>query len=137
MLGLSTAGIAACSGDDEDSGSTTTVSDPGPNSTVNDPGPNDTASGPDTISGVVTLTTADACITLATTPPSSLRLDGYTVGEDPADATGRLALIADDERGVLAHSGDQLVVSGNANGETDACGAVFVVESLNSVIPTT
>ena len=134
MLGLVT-GTTACSCDDDDSSkSTTSVSDPGPNSTSNDPGPNDTTSGPTTMAGVIAFTTPDGCITLTATEPWSLHFDGYSLGTDPDDAT-RIALIADDERGALAHNGDQLVITGRENGETDACGKVFVVESLNSVIP--
>ena len=133
VLGLA-AGTTACSGDDDSSDSTTTVSDPGPNSTSSDPGPNDTTSGPTTMAGVITFTSADGCITMTTTEPWSLHFDGYSLEPDPDDAT-RIALIADDERGVLAHNGDQLIVTGRENGETDACGKVFVVESLNSVIP--
>ncbi|HEX5097432.1 MAG TPA: hypothetical protein VFX21_15495, partial [Acidimicrobiia bacterium] len=133
ILGLGAAAVTACSGDDDDSGSTTTVSDPGPNSTISDPGPNDTSSGPSTIVGIVAFTTSDGCITLTATQPFSLRFDGFTLQNDE-DAN--LALVADDDGRVLSHNGDQMFVTGRENGETDACGTVFVVESLNSVVPT-
>ena len=116
--------VGGCSGDDVDA-------DPGPQPTTDDPGPNDTSAGPTTVQGVLTI--GDDCLTVALPEgPVALEMEGYSVGDD----AGQPALVADDDGRVLAHSGDTLVVSGRADpATTDPCGSLFVVESLNSVIP--
>jgi hypothetical protein len=120
--------VTGCSGDDDDDSN-----DLGPQPTNEDPGPNDTSTGPTTVQGVLTIGTDPECLTLALPEgPVALDVDGYSIADD----AGQPALVADDDDRVLAHSGDTLVVSGRANSAaTDACGPVFTVESLNSVIP--
>ncbi|MET1003081.1 MAG: hypothetical protein ABWZ15_14835 [Acidimicrobiia bacterium] len=119
--------VTGCSGDDDSD-------DLGPQPTNEDPGPNDTSTGPTTVQGVLTIGTDPECLTLALPEgPVALDLDDYSIADD----AGQPALVADDDGRVLAHSGDTLVVSGRADSAaTDACGPVFTVESLNSVIPT-
>jgi hypothetical protein len=118
--------VPACSGDDDDGGGAA-----GPAPTDNDPGPNDTSDAPATIQGVARLDPATNCIVLETdTGRFALQFTGYELGDD-----GAPAIVATDDGRTLAHDGDTVVVTGRASGATDACGAVFTVESLNSVIP--
>jgi hypothetical protein len=120
------AGLAACGGDDDDDTAT------GPAPTANDPGPNDTSDAPATIQGVTRLDAATSCIVLETDAgPFALQFTDYLLGDDG----GAPAIIATSDGRTLAHDGDTVVVTGRASGATDACGTVFTVESLNSVIP--
>lgn len=126
---------AGCSGGDDSQGDAPQTTDPGPNSTGVDPGPNDTSGGPVTVQGTVRLASTSTCIALETTDGRlSLAFTGYSLTDD----AGRAALKADDDDRVLAHDGDQMVVTGNPTGAAaDPCGDPFAVDSLNTVTPAT
>jgi hypothetical protein len=125
---------AGCN-DDNSQGDAPATTDPGPNPTGVDPGPNDTSGGPITVQGTVRLDGASPCIALETTDGRlSLAFTGYSLTDD----AGRAALKADDDDRVLAHDGDQMVVTGNPTGAApDPCGEPFAVDSLNTVTPAT
>jgi hypothetical protein len=114
----------ACAGDDDD---TTT----GPAPTDVDPGPNDTSDAPVTIQGIARLDPAAGCIVLETENGRfALEFTDYVLGDD-----GAPAIVAVEDNRTLAHDGDTVTVTGRAATATNRCGAGFVVESLNSVLP--
>jgi hypothetical protein len=130
---LACALTTGCRGDDDATRDAPATTDPGPNSTGVDPGPNDTSSGPVTVQGTVRFDGGSPCIALETTAGSlSLAFTGYSRTDD----AGRAALKADDDDRVLAHDGDQMVVTGHPTGAAaDSCGNPFAVDSLNTVTP--
>jgi hypothetical protein len=98
---------------------------PGPNTSTYNPGPNPTTGGPVTVEGTLQLT--PHCFTLVR-PQGRLALhfSGYT---------NRAGALVDDTHTTVAHSGDQIAVSGHPAPTKNACGSRFDVANLVTVIP--